>query len=559
MRQPQALVLLETSGNQAYIFSTNKLKQQIGASELTYRAGTRWLAEALGVEEGAADSPPAWRERLHACRGQLAPGVEVVIATSGKALLLCERQEQARAIIREITTRALAQAPGLQVCGAAVELTGQGRAAAREAMRAVHARFNAHRQTLTLQRLRHPRLPLVEACRTSGLPATAIEDGEPIGAESLAKSRAAPEWFARLKRLRDHHKENIRFAFSLDDLEKVFAQDFVGVIHADGNGLGQIVLAFDKWLDTGEDYFATLRQFSLELEEATEGAFFDACTAAQTLWPQASSQNDKAGRYLPILPLILGGDDLVAAVGGELAFPFLVEFLRAFERRTAEQRTLARIAEKALGAPRLGISAGLALVKPHFPFALAIELTDALMASAKTIKREVSRAWTPYPCSSFDAHVLLDTSGGDLDAIRARRRGPGGERLWGGPYVVTPLDALAGADEPARQWAERHHVGRLYAMIAAIHAKDSEGRPVLPRSQLHALREALSQGRQPADELWRLLRKRYATAAALAMEADSVFEDEGAQARTLFLDALTFSAFRPAAEAERSAVAGRWA
>ncbi|WP_315783307.1 MULTISPECIES: hypothetical protein [unclassified Bradyrhizobium] len=41
------LVLIETGGNQDFVFATNKLRQNIGASELIHRIGTTFVLAAV--------------------------------------------------------------------------------------------------------------------------------------------------------------------------------------------------------------------------------------------------------------------------------------------------------------------------------------------------------------------------------------------------------------------------------------------------------------------------------------------------------------------------------
>ena len=529
------LVLIETSGNQNYIFATNKLRENIGASELTYLAGTKWLIAAVAKVDGNSrldlwtdKGSKQLRDKL--LDSKLNPSiektdfkVEIILAASGKAMLLVEDRAKAQAIIRQVTLQALKEAPGLDISGVIQEFDWQQERSLEGAIKAIHQKFEANRSQIPSPAMRFLRLPVVEECASSGLPANAIEkygETRAISLTSQQKTKAKQSGFDRIATLFTSKYPQGNLANSLEILDSDFKEDntdersrqveWLGVVHADGNGLGKIFINFQEHLKqiqpkyTNRDYVNKLREFSLALDACTEQAFLAALSVFQS--------NESDAEILPIFPLILGGDDLTVICDGKLAIPFTKCFLTEFETATQQNETIRDTAKVALKGDRLSACAGIAIIKPHFPFSVAYELAESLAKSAKKVKEIVVTKQgsddTPYPCSALDFHIVYDSSGVELQQIRQRLEVDSGRtKLYRRPYVVTPSEDLAAAT--GQDWVAAHHWNLLQHWIGILQAKDESGKPQLPNSQIYKLREDLALGKEVVDSSYRLIRKRY--------------------------------------------------
>jgi hypothetical protein len=556
MARTRQLVLLETSGNQDYIFATNRLRENVGASEQTYRAGVDFVLKAVRQLGGPAlfsTNRSTLRDRL--CSGPQAGGIEVVIATSGKALLLVDDAAKARDLVGLVTGRALERAPGLDLCGAVSDPFDWERDSMDELVRNLHERFESVRGDRPPPTARFQTLPVVQPCASSGLPAFGIE-ATPNGPQALsrpvlAKRKATEVWRRRLKQVLP---ERWGTPPNADRLEQDFGQmPWLAVVHADGNGFGEVFLNFSKYATPSPDtypdvaarnraYVDKLRRASVALEEATEAAFKEALHAFDDL-----AQGNREGKIaLPVVPLVLGGDDLTVVCEGTHALELARRFLVALEEQTAKGERggiLPELAQVAHGSDRFAACAGVAIVKHHFPFHHAYELAEELLQSAKTVKKEArSGRGVGKSLSAMDFHVLYDASFTSLSPLRGRLCAADDSRLIARPYLVTKrarVDALqveARNGKPNR-WAQEHHIDDLLTRIEVIAAKDQEdGRTILPGSQVHALREALFRGKPAADAELRQMFERYGPPlAATGHGLTELIEDTGdPDARTLF-------------------------
>lgn len=518
------LVVFEAWNISRFIFVTNKRREIAGASELITYLERTWVRTAV---EGLF---PGFEARW---RMETEP-VEILETGAGTAKVLVRDQTSARNLVRAVTTAALREAPGLEVCGVVGEpFDWSAEGALHASLGRTAERLAPVRTALPGPDARFMRLPVVAGCASTGLPAESmvrLPDGsEPRSAESRAKWRAYGRQTEGdgLKRLAKLAGVTTRELAQVVDHLNDHAE-WVGVVYADGNGLGSVFGNFEACVEgrSNRQYADTLRTFSAALQSCARDAFADAVHALEGLGARLEHGP------VPLLPLILGGDDLVALCSGDWALPFTEAYLRAFEKRTATTSDLVGPLSRQ-GKRGLSACAGVAIVKPHFPFSASRDLAYDLMHEAKHVKNAVEGR-----CSALSFHVLYDSSEADLNRIRARGTGPDAARLSAQPYVVSDV-----AEEC--EWTRGRRWGDLTRRVTALAARDDEGERHLPASQLHDLRQALFLGRSVADARFGSLLPRYPDLEQLDEGQGSLFwrETGSGSEITGFLDALDAAAF----------------
>jgi hypothetical protein len=545
------LVLIETSGNQHYIFATNKLRENVGASQLTYLAGTQYVIEAVHNANGEPDrkAPQSFAELKNYLLNEQtkSAAVEIIVATSGKAILLVKHDEKekskeiAKEIVGSVTKKALSEAPGLSVYGVVKEFDPNVDNLDR-VIEHLHEEYEIVRSQLPGPEHRFLRFPFAQACATSGFPASERSEGELRSSVAISKRKAAkdegPQRMLAITRYSLECTGHSEIAKAVDlpkNLEKFEAAfpktDWLAVIHADGNGLGQIFLNFGDASRCRDwcGYLKKQREFSLALDDCTINAYGKAVGDLHTHLREEIKRRREAGENIskdeentvPLLPLVLGGDDLTLICDGRYAIQFAKEFLAEFERQTAANDVINPIADNALGVGRLSSCAGVAIVKPHFPFHAAYDLAEELLQSAKKVKerfkhtvkdKDGEEKEAPYPASALDYHILYDTSGVDLERIRGHLHVDAGglTHLYARPYLITPKGNLNKFD--GDDWLEHHHWENLELLVKAMRKKGDRqdtNRRSLPNSMLHDLREGLFMGREAADARMELVRRRF--------------------------------------------------
>lgn len=434
------LVMLQTNSNQPFIFSSPRLREQIGASfEITLLS--HWVKEEA--------------EKL--TKMKPLPATFWVSDSSGKVIVRFtghadEPKAKAKDLIRRVTLRALTEAPGLDVTGAFIEATSNTvDADDLQELDRVFLEYSLNRRPAAA---RFPQFPYLERGSESALPASASLDDLEFSQESLQPNHfdeSSPlslpsrvkRAFASMSRKQqvDDVKERLakrgkelKQEPSLDPTKLAAAfqdgEEFedaknmlssVGVVHIDGNGVGAImrdlgsahseaqeagvcVSADEVHTEPNDALQAFIMVVNNRLDKAVKDAIALSWYDVQELTPDT---------VVPIVPVLVGGDDVTVYTDGRFAIPFAEAYIRHYEELTEKDELLKQLAVVA-GAKEAGpltASAGVAIVGRNFPFHIAYDLAEELVSRGKKLGKKKDTV----PCSTINFHVLRDATVLDPD------------------------------------------------------------------------------------------------------------------------------------------------
>lgn len=568
------LVMLQTNSNQPFIFSSPRLREQIGASfEITLLS--KWVKDKA---EELLDT-------------KTLPSSFWVSDSSGK-VIVCFRdtdgnpKDLAKQLIREVTLRALTDAPGLDVTGVFVKASSSTvDADDLQELDRVFLEYSLNRRPAAA---RFPQFPFLERADESALPAVAPltksdtneiystacavgvkesyegrvklkeqekqdndeesqstvlvdfnsilytatkEDAKPEHKLSLpARFKRAWALPARFKQLddvsgqlktsmADLYRDPTRLEAAFQEavvaeqeivLEGEAPEDpqtiqettppvlsSVGVVHVDGNGVGAIMRDLGEAFKETDNTLDKLAEapyprdsnpcgkkpprvcpnnkkpprfqwFIMEVNYRLDGVVKAAVAAA---WKDI--EDYAHGRQAPpVVPVLVGGDDLTVYVEGKFAIPFAEAYIRHYEELTGKDELLKQLAVVA-GAKKPGpltASAGVAIVGRNFPFHIAYDLAEELVSRGKKLGKKKDTV----PCSTINFHVLRDATVLDpddtLDEYKGRSQRPfligcyAPDRI-GDATTTSSEETPTTTSQPLSSWA------RILQAVAAFDGK----------------------------------------------------------------------------------------
>lgn len=390
--QTKYLYGASVQGIQDFIFQTNKLKEIVGASELVAQICTTAFDEY--GKNGTS-----------------------IVRAAGNIKFIFNNEIDCKEAVKSFPKKVMTMAPGITISQAVVTL--------KDDLSDYAEKSNELEQKLISQRNK-PNRPLtlgltaISRAPSTGFPAVTIDEEGALIDEASACKQNVPD--TAIKLAKKSFGEIIKYEQIAREIDKITGKNnWIAIIHADGNGIGSIVRA------VGENK-NDMKKFSGMLDDITTKAANEAFNSVKERFENLKT--------IPIRPVVLSGDDMTTICRADLAIDYTHKFLEVFEKESKEQFKgikLQKVENQSLLNNGLTACAGISFVKSSYPFHYGISLAESLCSRAKKTAKEIDRELAPS-CLMF--HKVQDSFVENFSKIAKRELQPDRTKLnfEAGPY-----------------------------------------------------------------------------------------------------------------------------
>lgn len=286
-----------------------------------------------------------------------------------------------------------------------------------------------------------------------------------LGALNINKCGISKALEDKLSQLNEKIKnDKFKFTTELDIIAgDINEGSYIGITCIDGNGMGKKIDTFKKNSDFNGNTLENNTKYILEFNKLTNNirnkyleAFLDTVNILidnYESYREEIKYSNKEYKIIPLRPVILAGDDINFISNGKIA----IEATKIFTQKITE-------AQVDFGGKvyNLTTSAGIAIVKRNHPFSRAVKLAEQLEKNSKKRLKKIKKAFAnvntkipkqdddEYEVSLMDWHI---DRGNSLEEIISLRKKNGYDNsdneekdineLVARPYTIVPSNAVS--------------------------------------------------------------------------------------------------------------------
>lgn len=370
------LAKYDVSGIQEYIFATNRLRENAGASCQVTRILEQYLPDAIEEAVTGQACVLSWETggELKLLKDEDI-AAEIIYIGGGNAMVLFREKAVFQKVCRILGRQVAERCQGLYLVAACLETCLQN---FKEDVQKLNAKLAQNKANMIRQPAYSP-FPVVEQDNMNYQPITRHYETENHLTEDMTEMKYqklnAYEW-SRIHKSKKLYPtiegiENYDYPVNMDYLCRNHGENsYIAVVHIDGNGMGKQI---KELLESHENYkiaISSLRKKSIEISELFENVYKSMLLKLQSYTERLSDSKSKEIIF-PLRPIVLDGDDFTYLCTADLAIPTAAGFLEMLSEIQKEQEE------------KITACAGIAFVHSHFPFYAAYQIAEESCSNAK--------------------------------------------------------------------------------------------------------------------------------------------------------------------------------